>query len=318
MKKIVFLLIVSSLMFISCKKDDDGIITIPPNDRNEQYLTDGYAIEEYLKSNYMVVDSDMNVTMNKITNPFTQVSIWNQTEYPLQSIIVKNDVRDTYKTDGRFDDPVDYKLYYIILNEGGGERPTTIDSSFVDYRGWNLSNVEFDRTSNPVWTSFPGNIEFISGFRQILPKLKSAESVVENGDGTLTHINFGNCIVFIPSGLGYFNLPRGTNLPGYSNLVFQIKLKGIHYNDHDRDRILSKYELYNGQTDYFLQDSDGDGFPDFLDSNDDGDNVITKNELKIPGTTPQQYYQFNDIPDCSGNQTNTSRLRRHLDPSCFQ
>lgn len=317
MKKIVLLISCSILLF-SCKKDDDEFSIVPPRDRVEQYTTDSGLIEEYLKNNYMVVDANMDVTVNKITDPATQVSIWDQTQYPLQSMTgVINDNRLTFRTDGRTDDPVSYKLYYILFNEGGGNRPTTVDSTLVDYRGWNLSNEEFDRTSSPVWTSFPSQIEFISGFRQILPKMRASDAVIENGDGTVTHQNFGNCIVFIPSGLGYYNVFRNDKLPSYSNLVFQIKLKGVHYNDHDRDRILSKDELYNGQTDFFLQDTDGDGSPDFLDGNDDGDAVLTKIELRIPGTTPQQYYNFNDIPDCSGNQTSPTRLRRHLDPSCF-
>ena len=128
--------------------------------------------------------------------------------------------------------------------------------------------------------------------------------------------------MFIPSGLAYFNLSRGANIPVYSNLAFQVKLKGLRYNDHDRDKILSKDETYNptGDTDIglFNQDTDNDGIPDFLDNDDDGDGVLTRNELKIPGTIPQLYYQFNDIPACNGDQTDPSRLKRHRDPSCFQ
>lgn len=321
--KNVLLIAVLSTVIFSCKKDDDDVTITPPKDRIVQYQTvDAGLIETYLEENYMIVDADMNVTIAKITDPLTQVSIKDQTDYPLQFIEnVKNDTRQTYLKGGRIDDQADYKLYYIILNEGGGQRPTTVDSSFVDYKGWNFSNVEFDRTSSPVWTSFPSSTnEFISGFRQILPKLKTPETVTPNDDGTISYSNYGNCVVFIPSGLAYFNLSRGANIPAYSNIAFQIKLKGLRYNDHDRDKILSKDEIYNpsGDTDIelFNQDSDNDGIPDFLDADDDADGVLTRNELKIPGTIPQLYYQFNDIPDCDGNQVDPNRTKKHLDPIC--
>ncbi|MEZ4838490.1 FKBP-type peptidyl-prolyl cis-trans isomerase [Flavobacterium sp.] len=321
--KNVLLISVFAMVIFSCKKDDDDVSITPPRDRTEQYNADKDSIQKYLETHYMTVDANMNVMISEIPseNSSNYTSIIDQTDYPLQFIEVKNDNRQTYLKGGRVDDPVDYKLYYIILNEGGGQRPTTVDSSFVDYRGWNFSNVEFDRTSSPVWTSFPSSTnEFISGFRQILPLIKTPETVTENADGTFTYTNYGNCVVFIPSGLAYFNLYAGINIPAYSNIAFQIKLKGLRYNDHDRDKILSKDEIYNptGDTDigYFNQDSDGDGIPDFLDTDDDADGILTRNELKIPGTTPQQYYQFNDIPDCSGDQVNPNRLKKHLDSSC--
>lgn len=321
--KNVLLIAILSVVVFSCKKDDDDVNIVPPRDRTEQYNADKDSIQKYFETHYMTVDADMNVMIAEIPeeNSAEYTSIKDQTDYPLQFIEVKNDARITYLKGGRIDDPVSYKLYYILLNEGGGQSPTTIDSSFVDYRGWNFNNVEFDRTSSPVWTSFPSSTnEFISGFRQILPKLKTPEMITPNEDGTLTYTNYGNCVVFIPSGLAYFNVSREINIPAYSNLAFQIKLKGLRYNDHDRDKILSKDEIYNptGDSDigYFNQDTDGDGIPDFLDTDDDGDGVLTRNEIKIPGTIPQLYYSFEQIPDCSGDQSNPGRLRKHIDPSC--
>lgn len=321
--KNVLLIAVLSAIIFSCKDDDDnGGTIIPPRDRTVQYEDDIDAIDKYLEEHYMTVDADLNVTISKITDPLTQVSIKNQTDYPLQFIEnVKNDTRVSYLKGGRIEDSVDYKIYYILLNEGGGQRPTTIDSSFVDYRGWTLENQEFDRTSNPVWTSFPSSTaEFIAGFRQVLPLMKTPETTTVNGDGSVSYSNFGNCVVFIPSGLAYYNNSRGLYISAYENLVFQITLKSLRYNDHDRDKILSKDEYYNppGDTDleYFNQDSDNDGIPDFLDSDDDGDGVLTRNEIKIPGTNPQQYYPFSDIPDCSGDQVTPTRTRKHLNSAC--
>lgn len=321
----VFYSLIAVLLF-SCKDDDDnGGEIVPPRDRSVQYVEDADAIEKYLEENYMTVDADFNVTITKIPeeNSSDYVSIKNQTDYPLQYITRKNDTRVSFLKGGRIDDPVDYKIYYILLNEGGGQRPTTIDSSFVDYRGWTLENQEFDRATSPVWTSYPTSVpelNFIPGFRQVLPLMKTPETSTVNGDGTILYSNYGNCIVFIPSGLGYYNNSRGLYIGPYENLVFQISLKSLRYNDHDRDKILSKDEYYNpeGDTDldYFNQDSDNDGIPDFLDTDDDGDGVLTRIELRIPGTTPQLYYQFNDIPSCSGDQVDPSRRKKHVDPLC--
>lgn len=313
----VFILL--ALAIISCNDDDDGTTVIPANDRTEQYGVDIDLIEDYLKTNYITVDSDLNATIDSIPAGGSQISIWDQTDYPLQSITVKNDNRLTILTDGRVDDDVEYKLYYILLNEGGGQNPLTIDSSFVDYRGWDLDNSEFDRKSTPVWTSYPLTNVFISGFRQILPQMKTAETIVENTDGSVNYVNAGKCIVFIPSGLGYYNSPQ-ISLPAYSNLVFQIELKTLHQIDHDTDRVLSYLELYGSETDYFMQDTDGDLIPDFLDADDDGDGFLTRNEFKMPlvGTEEQQYYDFTTIPDCSGDNSNPNRLKRYLDASCHQ
>jgi hypothetical protein len=206
--KNVLLIAVLSLVIFSCKKDDDDVRLVPPNDLTEQYAVDIVKIEDYLKTHYMVLDDDLNVTILKIPTGGNQTSIWDQTDYPLvKDFEVKNDSRVSYSKGGLVEDPVTYKLYYIILNEGGGQRPTTIDSMFVDYRGWNFDNEEFDRTSSPLWTSFPApNIQFISGFRQFVPKIKTAETVIENTDGTFSHLNFGNGVVFIKYEMSYIKI----------------------------------------------------------------------------------------------------------------
>jgi hypothetical protein len=317
--KTISIFVLVTLSIISCKDEDEFPGLPPANDFQAQYDVDLAKIEDYLKNNYMTVDANLNATFTLIPEGGTQVSIMNQTDFPVQSIIeVENDSRLTIRTDGRVTDPVKYTLYYIMLNEGGGQNPITIDSSYVSYKGWNFNNVEVDRAETPVWTSFPITNTFISGFRQILPLLKTAETITENPDGTVNYINAGKCIVFIPSGLAYFNSSRGPNLPSYSNLGFQIELKTLNRMDHDNDRIMSHLELYGTETNYFKQDSDGDFIPDFLDIDDDGDGFLTRNEFKIMGTVPQQYYDFTTIPDCANDVTNPNRVKRFLDPNCHQ
>jgi len=311
--KSAFLIFSISFLFLtSCRPDDNTSIT-PPRDRQEVYEEDITEIEEYLKSNYLTIDAEMNATVNAIPENGPQTSIWDQTDYPLQSITVKNDVRVSYKTNGRIKDDVEYKLYYIVLNEGGGVTPKSVDSTFVAYKGWNLENVIFDQNNSGTWFSFPEpQISAISGFRQILSQIKTEASSSLNSDGTITRVNYGNVIVFIPSGLAYFNSFR-TNISTYSPIAFQIKLFSRKERDHDNDKISSQYEDLNDNNDYFDDDTDGDLIPDFLDIDDDGDGFTTRTEIieTNDGNGTITYYSFNNIPSCIG-----SSIKRHVDATC--
>ena len=61
-------------------------------------------------------------------------------------------------------------------------------------------------------------------------------------------------------------------------------------------------------------DTDGDGIPNFLDVDDDGDGYSTKIEIKNPATG--LFYPFADIPSCDGNTTDAARVKKHLDKNC--
>jgi hypothetical protein len=83
--------------------------------------------------------------------------------------------------------------------------------------------------------------------------------------------NFGSGVMFLPSGLAYYNQIPSALIPSYSPLIFSFKLKSQKSRDHDRDGILSKYEVNptianQKPKDY---DSDGDGIPNYYDIDDD-------------------------------------------------
>lgn len=327
-----FLVILVS--FVSCKKDDAPDSTIVLRDRQEVYVENIAQIEDYLKENFIDVDDDFKV--KPITDANTQTSIWDDATYPLEFITVKNDVRSSNFTDGASTDVVDYKLYYVKLNEGGGSFPTAVDSVFTAYKGWDLENEIFDQNNQGIWFTYPQTTQFdpisISGFRQILRKIKTQASSYVDTNGVVVHEDFGNIIVFIPSGLGYFN----SSISGktYNPIAFQIKLFSKKENDHDRDRVLSNNEDLNGDGDYYNDDTDGDKIPDFLDVDDDGDGVVTKSEIKKPvgeagilayypfnpiednPLTPEDETELKGIPSCANDYTSPTRLRKHLDNSC--
>lgn len=300
----------------SCNKDDNSK-EVPIRERQEVYNENISKIENFLKTNSISILDESNIKFDSIAEGNSN-SIWNQTQYPLQYIEVKNDTRTSNKVDGLIKDPVTYKLYYLIINEGGGENPITIDNAFTKYTGYNLNHSIFDKNSLGFWSGFPETMytpsSVISGYRQILPLIKTATSITENNDGTLTYNNPGRVIVFIPSGLGYFNNAQ-TNIPGYSPIIFDITLVSKLHADHDNDGLLSIYEDVNGNGDYWDDDTDGDGIPNFLDLDDDGDGYTTREEItyKIEegGVIVSKLYPFNEIPNCEDGT-----IKKHLDKNC--
>lgn len=124
--------------------------------------------------------------------------------------------------------------------------------------------------------------------------------------------------MFIPSGLAYYSESR-QNIPVYSSLIYSIKLYEVQRVDHDGDGILSYLQDMNNDG-YMLtlpagisnpDDTDGDGIPDFRDVDDDGDQFLTKVEIKELVTNT--VYPFESIPTCGPNGNGK---KRYLDPFC--
>jgi len=315
--KLFFIAIVSSTVLFSCKKDDDSASVVPPRDRATQYASDIADIESYLKTHYLTVTTDANnnpiPAITAIPEGGSQVSIWNQTEYPLQFKMVKNDLR-TYSTAdpivGKLiEDPVEYKLYYIKIREGVGQPARLLDSTLVTYKGHLLDGTQFDYRPNPIWLS---QERVVSGWRNLMTEFKTGNAIDDpsNPGGTLL-TDYGVGLLFIPSGLGYYNSPpSGSSVQAYSPLVFNLNLHSVKYTDTDGDGILSYLEDLNGNGNYYDDDTDGDGIPDFLDVDDDGDGTRTRTEIK---DSFGNLYPFDLIPNCAGT---TGGLKRYLDPSC--
>lgn len=326
--KLFFLVILSSITLFSCDKSDDSTVAI--RDYAEQYATDLSTIENYLKSNYMTVTTDTSTGYIDATFSTTKTgsTVWDQTDYPLQSVELYTDTRDSFYVDGKnTTNTVKYKLYYMVLNQGGGQTPKNIDSTFTTYKGWTISSssttstdAQFDKSDSPLWFTYPGTAVTISGYRQILSKIKTAASYTQGTDGVIKYNNPGTVIVFIPSGLAYYNTGSGT-IGSYTPIAFRIRLMGLRQRDHDLDKVMSDYEDLNNDKDFFNDDTDGDNIPNFLDQDDDGDKYYTKDEIRYAAVkdpsgnviTPAGFYSYNLIPDCNGTFTGT---KKHLDKNC--
>ncbi|MEY4432135.1 MAG: hypothetical protein RLZZ44_265 [Bacteroidota bacterium] len=332
--KYYFLVVVTTLSLFSCSKDTP-VETVAPREYSVQYTTDLATIEEYLKTTYITVTNhagfldDQDVSFTKIPSGGTQPSIWS---YLNSSSFPKLLTRDV-NLHG-----ITYKVYYLVLREGTGDKPTNVDGVLASYRGDYLTQVAATTTTPAALTatqfeeskypqSFFGLTNTIVGWSEIFPQFKKG-TYTANVDGTISYANFGAGVMFLPSGLAYFASGSGV-IPSYSPLVFSFKLYEIQRSDLDGDGIPSYLEDLNGDgymydfrntTTYPVtpttnaDDTDGDGTPNFYDVDDDGDNYTTK--LEIKNTTTGLAYPFASIPDCSGNTTNPARVKKHLDKNC--
>jgi hypothetical protein len=334
--KFYFILLIAAVVTISsCNKDNnDDVPATPPKAYAEQYPIDSLAINNYLKTNYIseIVNhpgfpDDQDVTIKKITDVATQPSLWS---YLNNVTLPRLTSRKVVVGE------VTYKIYTLVIREGikggpttsGGEYPCSVDAVFSGYKGTLLDGTVFDSSNDGQkqynldgFAAHDGGIRVIRGWTECFPQFKTGW-VTSNVDGTIRYNDFGVGVMFLPSAFGYYNDAK-TDIPAYSPLVFSIKLYALKRFDHDSDGIPSFQEDIDG--DRYLNilasgvanpdDTDKDGAPDFLDFDDDGDNYATRGEIK---DKDGKNYEFDKIPDCSGNQTDAGRLKRHLDKNCIK
>jgi FKBP-type peptidyl-prolyl cis-trans isomerase FkpA len=282
----------------SCKKDDDT--TVPLRDYTVQYATEKANIEEYLHTHYIAsVDADFNVELLPIPEGGSQVSIWDQTEYPLLNKQVQS--LDTDNT------PL-YTVYYLMLNQGTTDQPTRADNIVVSYRGTALDDgTQFDY--NPFPSSAFSLATTIEGWQEIIPLFKAGTYVdVPGSPNPASFQGYGAGVMFLPSGLAYYNVAASSAISTYESLIFSFKLYSVGYLDSDNDGLQNRHET-EGTTDIARYDTDGDGIANYLDNDDDGDGFLTRSEITNPLTG--QPYAFGDIPLCTGGT-----LPKHLDPNC--
>lgn len=337
--KYYFILIITCLSLFSCSKDDNSSIEeVPLRDFQEQFTTDNTTIKEYLNSYYIDITNapgqpeDQDVVFTKIPTGGSQL--------PIMSYLGKDTfpklVKKTLELHG-----ITYEFYYLILREGTGDKPCNVDGVLASYEGNYLYRTaaipEKPATATTAYEPpvpsmllasqfqkviFPQEFlnlyETITGWGEVFPEFRTG-TATSKSDGTVAYNDFGAGVMFLPSGLGYYSSGSGS-IPSYAPLVFSFKLYAIKRSDLDNDGIPSYLEDLNG--DNYMRtfatgvanpdDFDGDGIPNYIDIDDDGDSYLTRSEITVNGVvTP-----FMSIPDCSGNTTNASRIKKHLDKNC--
>jgi hypothetical protein len=315
--KFYFIVLITTLSLFSCSKDESPAEIAPPRDYKVQFDADNTTIESYLNSNYITVinhpgfTDDQDVTIAKIDAGQPSImSYLDNATYP-KLLTRKVNLHG-----------IEYKIYYLVLREGekdivtglGGESPTNTDAVLASYSGSYLQITTSSETSPVTATlfeesKFPNQLfnllVTIKGWGEIFPQFKTG-SYASNSDNTITYKDFGAGVMFLPSGLAYFQNGPGS-IPSYAPLVFSFKLYEIQRLDTDGDGILNDQEDVNIELDKdtdknnigyiydyrnlinyptfpedkirYADDTDKDGIPNFLDVDDDGDGYITKLEI---------------------------------------
>lgn len=299
MQKTSFVFFIAVLLIIgACKKDDGGDVTrVPPRDLAEVAAENDADIQEFLAShtyNYEEFENppagfDFRIRIDTLAGEHAGKDPLSNFVESL-TISVSSDEFELSQ-----DATVNHKLYYLIAREGIGESPTVADSVYVRYQGTLLDGTEFDGSVNiPDWfdlASIQGPLQGARGFSEGLPMIRAGGEVIENPDGTFTVEGYGVGMVIMPSGLGYFNVPRSV-IPAYSPMIFRVDMFTFNPTDHDRDGIPSILEdtngdgyLYNDNADE-KQERDAGGqfvtlFMNFMDADDDNDGVLTIDEINL-------------------------------------
>lgn len=282
------------MLLLSCGNDDNGLPegeVVPPRLLSEVAQEDDATLREYLETHFYNYEEfetppdnfDFKVRIDTIAGA-------NVDKRPLlediQSQVISVSPSSFGLSDQEEDVPV--TLYFLEANEGSGNFPTIGDNSILSYEGSLLNGDLFDASTVPIKFYLPG---LVRGFGIGMTKFKTGDQIVENGDGTLDFGNFGVGILFIPSGLGYFN-GRGPSgdIPQYSNLIFKVGSFAFEENtDFDGDGIPSILEDLNGDGNLNNDNTDGDFDPfsgpiyNHLDTDDDNDGIPTREEVELDG-----------------------------------
>lgn len=297
--KVLVLTCLLSGFLTSCGSDDGPSGTkIELRDPEEVKVENQIEIENFLATHFFeFVDNPQNPNFQRFQ--FDTIAGENSDKTPImESELLKS--KQIIQRD------VEYTLYYLIKREGNPNerKPTFADSTLVTFQGITIKNETFDANPNPIWFDLP---QTVRGFYELLPELRGSSGFVQNNDGTVTfNDDFGIGVVFVPSGLGFFaSPPAGSPIRRYQPIIFALQLYKSKLVDHDQDGIPSFMEDINnnGRVDdprdenSIGDDTDGDRIPNYFDSDDDGDGVLTRDEIIIneDGTL--------EFPDSNGNGT---------------
>ena len=195
-------------------------------------------------------------------------------------------------TEDRNQNIVQHKLYYLEVKKGLGKSPSSVDSTFVSYKGFLLNGDVFDERDYPIWFDL---VNVVRGFRESLPNFSEGNFTI-NQNGTYEFDNHSKGLIFMPSALGYFS-SNNVSIPAYSPLIFSVNLHLVKQSDHDGDSILSIDEDINGDGNPLNDDTDGDGLPNMNDIDDDGDGIITLKEFDKDGDGTPDDTNNDNTPD---------------------
>ncbi len=313
MNRVIALMLLLSVVW-SCKDDDNSTEPTakpePPRLLSEVAIEDDAKIKAYLQTHFYnyeefanpPADFDFKIKIDTIAGDNTSVTpMIDQVEF--EEITVSSSLFN--RSDG---EEVVHTLYFLEARKGIGEKPTVGDKTVLQYEGSLLNGKLFDASSTPVNQYLPNSLR---GYANGVKNLKTGNGPFENGDGTVSYQEYGVGIVFIPSGLAYFDRVRDSLIiPVYSPLIFKLDVLSYEKDtDFDNDGIPSILEDINNDGDLNNDNTDADTepvnvfFPNHRDSDDDNDGIPTRDEIILDDDG-----NFVDFKDTDGDG-----IKDHLD-----
>ncbi|TPV32487.1 hypothetical protein FJ651_13075 [Paucihalobacter ruber] len=125
------------------------------------------------------------------------------------------------------------------------------------------------------------SLESLFAFDEVLNQVQDTIIIERNINGTTNRLNYrvyngtvtGNDLFCNPIPPANVSVRSEEDTPTGTVIITIIA------RDDDNDGIPAEFEDVNGNGNLFDDDSDNDGIPNFLDVDDDGDNVLTRDEL---------------------------------------
>ena len=264
--------IVCLLVFTTACEEQQRGFREPPRDYEAQRALDNDSLLTFLQTRFYNYEAYATAASNEqVTFTIDTIQGDNANKTPLSDQVEELNFR-VKDNDGAY---VDHTVYVLKIREGVGTAPTAADSVFVAYKGMLLNLSRFDERTNPVWFE---SLSVVKGFSALMPYIKSAAPPTINPDGTYAFDGFGSAAIFMPSALGYYDDSR--SVPAYSPLIFAVDLFTYNTTDHDGDSVPTHVEDLDGDN-YFDDDTDSDGLPNFRDDDDDNDGTLTRNEYDV-------------------------------------
>ncbi|GAA4281775.1 hypothetical protein [Gaetbulibacter aestuarii] len=121
----------------------------------------------------------------------------------------------------------------------------------------------------------------------LITKFSKADLIAVGTDGTLTTTKSATIYyrtytdASLPNDLFCTDIPPNVHIVQDENDACSVDFSTILAED-DKDGIPAVLEDLNGDGNYENDDTDGDGLPNYIDMDDDGDNVLTANENPDP------------------------------------
>ncbi|SDS57226.1 FKBP-type peptidyl-prolyl cis-trans isomerase [Formosa sp. Hel1_31_208] len=300
-KKSLLIIMVFIGVILACTPDEIEFTVPPPRDRTEQQIADNDSLLNYLETHYYNKSAFADTSLDYSVDDIVIMELPKDSEGNYLELPDPDDnellINDVVTLTTSFQDTT-YDYYVLDLNPDAiGPEPNFTDDVSIIYSGQLPNGTVFDSTPNAITLDL---IQVIPGWRDVLQDFNTAEDgPTVNPDGTIGYSNYGFGVMFLPSGLAYFNAPPGgAGIAPYTNLIFKFELYDAAPNDHDNDGVLSHFEDLNGNNNITDDDTDEDDIPNFFDPDDDGDGVLTINEdLNNDGDPTNDDSDMDGIPN---------------------